>query len=763
MSKGLYFYKLQSPYPEDVTKNCKLTINEVDSNFLNLKDEDIKSADFDRDSKTLILTKNDGEKLIVDLSAAVFDLNADVSCSASGVSFTMTYDGANGIKTVEMNHVITLDMLKQKIEQLIGTDILTKVITDGTLKGYGTLDSPLGLNGTEKTGMYAPVISRIDLTNGGKLPEVAQLGTRYATIEYVNDYGYLYNEAGVDKISSHVADEGRGWRVPSKADWDTLLNLIEPCEYRNHTDAACHRELGMYAGKYLKSECGWLGQPQCDCSITVPITSCTYQPSADDSYVDDTQDYGVPSINMDNPYGIDKYGMAILPTGIAGLDAYGRPQPDGYGAKSVFWTTTHVYGDAEQDRYVKVFDWNKSGVVQEAICPEPYYSVRLVKDYNGSNYFDTEYIDGVPYKTILFPQIRQIWLASNYAKKEGFIDETSGGQTPEVVKVNGGSVDENRKAVFLNEWNGCYWEKKELNEGDTVVVENTCFDEHLGEETTTVCWRDADDVEHCVDVVIPEVAQFDIEYRVFTTGASGTQYACDQDLVNTDYLAIERLLRVVVPMIDQERVNRESADTEIWEALNEEISARTEGDEALSGAVDTEREERIAADEQLQANIDAETARAEQEEARLNYEIESLWSGLTQETARAISAETQLGVDLNLEIERAKEQEGILGERIDAEKERAEEAEQALQDAIDDEYERAKAREDEIEEEVLGEIERAQAAEAEIGGQLLDSSKNPYQMSAAVGKDESNLVLETKDGNEDHFIKIMFDGNFGEI
>ena len=50
MSKGLYYYKLQSPYPEDVTKNCKLTINEIDSNFLSLKDEDIKSAVFDKES-----------------------------------------------------------------------------------------------------------------------------------------------------------------------------------------------------------------------------------------------------------------------------------------------------------------------------------------------------------------------------------------------------------------------------------------------------------------------------------------------------------------------------------------------------------------------------------------------------------------------------------------------------------------------------------------------------------------------------------------
>ena len=66
--KGLYFYKLESPYSEDVTKNCKLAVNEIDSNFLTLKDQDIKSAEFDCEAKTLTLTKNNGEKIQADMS-----------------------------------------------------------------------------------------------------------------------------------------------------------------------------------------------------------------------------------------------------------------------------------------------------------------------------------------------------------------------------------------------------------------------------------------------------------------------------------------------------------------------------------------------------------------------------------------------------------------------------------------------------------------------------------------------------------------------
>ena len=767
MSESLYFYKLVSPYKEDVTKNCKLTINEVDSNFLTLKDFDIKSADFDRESKTLVLTRNNGEKLIVLLDDIPYDLNIDANCTESGVTLSVYYDGKNGVKQFKIDNLITLDMLRSKIEELIGTDILTKVITDGTLKGYGTLDSPLGLNGTEKTGMYAPVIARIDLTDGGQLPEVAKLGTRYATIEYVNDYGYLYNGEGLKKISENIADEGHGWRVPSKQDWDMLLNLIEPCDYRNHNSARCHAELGKLAGKYLKSVCGWVGQPECDCTPTVPITSCTFTiDNGDADYVDMSQggEEDVPQVKPESPSGVDKYGMSILPSGVVTLDGYGRPQAAAYGEKSVMWTTTHVYGDVEQDQYVKVFDWDKGGVVQEAECPSPYYSVRLVKDYDGSNYFDTEYIDGIPYKTILFPEIRQIWLASNYAKKEGFVQYEEGGAIPEVVEVNNGEVIEKRKAVFLNEWNGCYWEKKELGEGDTVVVENTCFDVNNGEVTTNVCWYDATGIEHCCEVVIPDVAQYNIEYRVFTTGGTG-QHACDQDLVNTDYLTIERLLRIIVPMLEQEREERISADTEIWneidninDRIDEEISARTEADNELWDALNEEISARTEGDDELWEALSAET------EARIENDNE-LWDALSKEISRAISAETALDVKINDEIERAQEAERILDEKISAETAARIEEDERLDDRIDDEIARAKEREDEIELKLDEEIERAKAREDEIDGQLIDASEpnNPYTMTAAVGKDEFNMVLKSKDGNEDHFIKIKFDGNFGEI
>lgn len=761
MSKGLYYYKLQSPYPEDVTKNCKLTINEIDSNFLSLKDEDIKSAVFDKESKAVILTRNDGDTIAVDLSDATYNLNVDKDCTDSGVTLTITFDGKNGQESFTINNIVTADTFKNVIEN----NVLSKVITDGTLKGDGTVTAPLGINGTEKTGVLAPVKEVIDLTNGRKLPTAAKKGTRYLTIEYINDYGYLYNVAALSKISNAAKADGKGWRVPSKADWDALLNSIEPCSYANHETASCHAELGRYAGKYLKSECGWVGQEDCSCTSTKPMNGCEL-PSTDNSYVD-AGDSTVPSQTIDTPKGIDKYGFGILPSGFAMLDGYNRPTFNEYKSTAIFWTTSHVYGDENQDIYVKKFDWNKSGVMQEAQCPTHYLSVRLVKDYDGSNYFDTEYIDGVAYKTVLMSKSKQVWLASNYAKKEGFIKYTEGGEVPEVVDVNNGLVRDNRKVMFINEWNGDYWEKRPMNEGETVIVEDNCSMSGSS-EVKTICWSNENGEKECVDVEIPTVVQNNLSYRVYTTEN------CDQALVNVDDLAIERILNTIIPIIENERKERLESESEIRLAISAETQARISGDTELSGRLELEESNRNTADTNLWAEINNEklarvsgdtelsirineevSARTEADNAikekinslsgDTNASLEAIRAAISAETKARQDADADLDTKLNGEVDRAKEAEKGLHEEIVAETERATQVENSLSTRIDDE------------------VSRATSKENEINNQLVDTSKSPFTMSIASGKDVPNIVIPSKDNLDSHAIKIVLDSNFGEI
>ena len=408
MSKGLYFYKLVSPYEEDVTKNCKLTVNEIDSNFLNLKDYDIEKAELDEENLSVVLTRKNGEKLVVDLtpilSGSVYDLeviyeNLSGDCRGSNVyvSYNMlTEEGDMVTIKVPIKGLVTTDNIKE----VLG-DEHKKVVSDETLSGDGTMSSPIGISKTE---LNRPVIKEIDMTVGETLPENPKIGDRYVTKEYVSDYGYLYDyERGVTSIKEMLELDGRGWRIPTKEDWDCLLNSLEPCEYRNHNSAACHEWLGKYAGKKLKSTCGWSCCPQedCTCQNTIPYPGqvCEHENVNvedevidDETYIDDetlNTDVEPQEIEIPDYCGTDELGFRVLPSGIVS----DRGSYQYFGQMGGFWTDSHIqlcapYGGVsidDQDIYVKEFDCQKTGVYQKAICPQAYYSIRLVKDFTGDN------------------------------------------------------------------------------------------------------------------------------------------------------------------------------------------------------------------------------------------------------------------------------------------------------------------------------------------------------------------------------------------
>lgn len=726
MAESLFFYKLISPYvdeqgkPVDVTKNCKLTINEIDSNFLTLKDYDIKTAEFVRgeDCKksdgTLVLTRNNGDKLIVPLDVSVcenrnltYDLNVDVTeCGKSGSTLTISYKDDSGETSVTLDNIITADNLID----VIGSDILTKVISDDTLVGLGTMRYPLGLASIEKTGMLAPAKDVLDLTYGGQLPPYDEKGARYVTKESVSDYGYLYNGAGVEKIKKmldkiytdneivkEVGSRDNYWRVPSKEDWDKMLNSIEPCKYRNHAKADCHVELGKLAGKFLKSNCGCKGgkypQSGCTCSSNSLNNGCFYVDDDiqgdmiyDDYMFDNTDD--IPNEKKINPTGVDKYGMKILPSGVSSF-INNEPRPSGFGEMSTFWTTSHIYNDPTQDIYLKVFKCDMSGVYQSAECPDPYYSVRLVKDYDGSNYRENEYIDGVLYKCVLFPESGQIWLARNFANTEGFIgyDEiTSEYPTPDYLAPNNGfEIDDKRTEMFINEFNGRNWEKKVMAEGTTIVIQKpscpvgSSFDYEwvddegnphdisvdISGDTVTYTWIDSEGVTQIYTIDIEFASQENLEYRVFV------DENCEKYLKNVNDLIVERILNIIIPLIDKERNDREKAD------------------DALSGAIDD------LAD--VVESISGDVADLRDDVDELSGKVETL-----------------------------------SGEVID------------LREDLDEE------------------IIRAMEAEEEISGLTIVTTED-YILSASTVDGNYNLVLPSKDGNPDHFIKIKFDGNFGEF
>lgn len=610
--KGLYYYKLSSPYSDDITKNCKLTVNEIDSNFLNLKHVDVKSFELRDDD--LVITRNNGDELIVDLtpilSGSVYDLEVDVFNPTSGCEGMDVYvkydivdeDGNKVTKTVPIKGIVT----KDNIDDVLGGGLLKKVVSDGTLDGNGTLASPLGI---AKTELNRPAVKLIKITSGETLPETHTEGTRYITEEFVSEFGMLYNYEAVENIAADLAEKSNGWRIPTKADWDCLLNSIEPCEYRNHDNGNCHICLGKYAGSKLKSACGWEGEPDCECKNTRPLVGRTCEGDVsglteeDDEYVDDSS--AVTEVTADY-VGTDDFGMKILPTGYGDVE---RHTPY-FKEKTIFWTSTHVYNDIGQDVYVKEFDWDKSCVIQEALCPDMYLSLRLVKDFDGENHFPTETILDNNYNTILFEDCGTIWTASNFGSDK--YKTSKDGKRVTGININNGYNPYGRIVYFVNVWDGKEWKKRQLVEGESITIM----------EGNPTC-------------------QYNVDYRVYSDDG------CNQVLVNADDAIVERVLDELMPLLDDEREARISGDTELWKALSAETSARTEADsaltdalveleETLTSAITAERTRAISAETEIRDELNAEIERATTEDQELWETIDSI-SGSVSEISSSIT------------------------------------------------------------------------------------------------------------------------------
>ena len=720
---GLYYYKLVSEYPEDVTKNCKLTIQEIDHDLKTLKDFHIKSAELDEGNKSVILTRNNGDKLVVDLSpilsGAVYDLEVvydkhpEESGACKGANVYVTYSILENDIKIAKNVPITGLVTADNINDVLGGGLLSRVISDGSLTGEGTLDSPLGISPTEKN---RPAVALIDKTIGEELPETFTRGTRYITKEYTSEFGYLYNYYAVEQIQEKLDAEGKGWRVPTKADWDCLLNSIEPCDYRDHDSAMCHQILGKYAGKKLKSSCGWLGQEDCECKITKPLTGqyC----SDDEPLTGDTGNTDFDPVDPDDEIpdtvqlecsGTDDFGMRILPTGYGDGGEYNAMY---FNKRTVFWTSTHIYNDLGQDLYVKEFDYDVCGVVQEAQCPDALFSLRLVKDYTGGNHFETETIDGDNYNTILFPDCGAVWTASNFAGTNYPHAEANMNQNPY-----------KRVKYYINVWNGKEWEKRALSEGETVVI--------------------MEGNAHC---------QYNIEYRVYM------EDDCNQILVNTDDIVVERVLDRVIPLIDEEREERIAAD------------------EALSGAIDTEREERIsadtqeraeriAADEILQQEIEAEALRAQNVEGQL-------WTAINNEATAREQVDQQLWAAINAEASARTDVDNQLWNAINNEATTRETIDNQQWAVINKNREDMELVDGQLWDAINSEIARANAEEERIECQIIDNPADPLneETETATGEDvfgvksyilhaTGGMTLYSKCGTND--IPVRLDADFG--
>ena len=743
---GITYFKLNSPYDGDVTKNCALTGAEVDNNFFTLEGRDVKSVEL-KDDKIVINLMN-GDKLTTDKITQ--DCIKDLS---------VNFDEVNGILTITQNG-ITQTITGFATNYNIGDAISV----DGTLAGNGLAKSPVGISPVHKTGQYRPVKQIVKVIEGEKLPKKPYLfpGDRYLTIEKINEFGYLYNYEGLKKIACKLKESCSDWRIPSKQDWDDMLDAVEPCEeFRNHTDARSNKFLGKFAGKLLKSKEYWKKEDSypCDpCDCDGDSGTCIDYSDGDNCccgkhipcHPDYCGEWGkCHHRHRKDNMGLDKYGFRVVPAG------YANEAKDYlyFKERAYFWTASN---QEYRDAYIKAFAYDRSKVLQDIFATDNYLSVRLVKNFDGDNYNEREDILGGTYSTVLMPSVahgKSIWTSVNISLAECACD-----CCVKYVLPNNGEGMEYTKKYFINEWTGKEWLRKELADGESVVVLNEVIDQ--GET------GDDDDC-HCGCNTVVYNKNY-TEYRVV-----------DGELVDVAKLIYDNVMQVVQPKID--RLNNEVED--LTERLDAEIERSTQADTQHESAINMLNERMDTAEENIQTlteGLAQEKAEREAKDAELDERlttaeenIQTLTEGLAQEKAereakdaeleQAIADEAAEREAKDVELEQAIADEKAEREAKDAELEQAIADEKAEREAKDAELEQAiadeaaarEAKDVELEQAIADEKAEREAKDTELEGMMLTQEGTEFDSENGV------LTLKSKDGTND--IQVQFNFNFGNF
>ena len=591
----LILYQAKSPYAGDVTKNCALTGKEVDNNFLNLKGEDIETIYLDEESKKLTFTRF--KNGLRNCNGETIDAKIEVDLTA--LEYVTGYKYEDGVIKILYSNGKTTEMTIEAFGMAVATD--------STISGNGSKSKPLSISQAMRTGQYQPVYGVIDLTNGGALPTDAANGEGYVTKELKSDFGMFYTSDQALLVQGLLSLENSEWRVPTKKDWDTLLNYLEECDrYKNHSlrsendiDAR-GMKLGYLAGFKAKS----LDTPEADYWISGGTTNGDV--------------------------------LRIYPTGSfsALSGAY-----SGFGKHAQFWSLTE--GDVScRNFYSKKFIDCVGTVTQIEEMPAAKLSIRLVKNFLGDNYQQFEEIHGRVYETKLFAseseECNQVWTMVNID-----ISDPDRDLLPTPMPEDATTAITATDAYYINRWNGHSWDKHEMVEGDCVVIVPNGNCAEMAEyrlECGELVNRDAfwqnkiDEMQDKIDEISGSTQEIRTDIDELIDKTQELSDRLDQEILDResgdteiwDTMGPGFTGATITDVLAGEIEDRIAGDDALWDALNEEISARTEGDEALQEAIDAEASARTAADEILQDNIDAEASARTAADEYLQEEIDEL-------------------------------------------------------------------------------------------------------------------------------------------
>ena len=736
MIDGITYFRKNSPYPGDVTKNCALDGVEVDNNFFVLEGRDIKTL------------RVEGSDIVVELQNGKVMRSVDALKDVTDLKHTavseLEFDKESGVLRFMRNG-----------EQVAITGFATELNTgvtvavDESLKGNGLAATPVSISPMFKTGQYEPVKKFISVVNGESIPtcETPIVGDRYLTKEYVSVYGMLYNYEAVKKIACNLNKANSPWRIPTKEDWDDMLNAVEPCQKnRDHNSATANKYLGAWAGKLLKSTDLWLHSSTIDpCGndtcINYDTVSCGNSGNGCEStYCGKVCDNSCGccdcgNMGCDNG-GLDAFGFHIVPAGYA---------DDGrnfvfFGERAYFWTATNSNCE---NVYVKRFEHNKNSVYQNVIASQNYLSLRLIKDYNGHNYHESEKILSDQYPTVMMPSVKNghsIWTSVNVSLGCGC------GR----IEPNNGLALAHTTKFYLNEWDGKEWLRNELKDGESVVIKKAPNGQ------TNAEYRLSDGKLINVAQITYEAVINDINPKLDELGTkidNEINRSIDKDTMIEDTINNELRPNITKNSNDIATVNTNlvSAIDNINEAIKTVNDNLVDAVNTINGGIATEIQERKDADEEIKATLDQEVERATAKEAELENKIEqhqTVSNERYQELKGLINTNKDSIDNLSTDLDATKTDLNKTKQVLtDFGKETAKAFEQINQ-VITDGF-------NTINGGIATEIQERKDADEEIKATILTEEGTSFDTNSGV------LTLKSKGGTND--IKVQFSMNFGEF
>ena len=606
---GVIYYKLDADtngYLGDITKNCGLRGEEIDGNFNFLRGSDIEKVNFDENGN-MHITKFNGEVL-----------TANKIVNPDEHKYNFEYDSNNGILTIVTPEGEEIKLTGFMVESDIKYEDFipqANVYHDFSLQGKGTKEEPLHLSNVCKTGRYKPAIKLIDTTlidENGKhyaLPtENIAKYDRYVTKEQNSLFGKLYPLSGVKAIQKRLKEINSEWRVPSKEEWDLLLNTID-CYNPEHDKKGSNVYLGENAGAILKSTAYW-------------------------------REYN------GKLYSDDTYGFTIYPVGYAsnrGKDYYGS-----FGETSVFWTSTEE--DSYNDMYVKMFDYKEPRVGQNTWGEECYLSLRLVKDYDFNNPFeDAEDIDGLTVNCVHIPGQPLIWTKENI----GFSQAEYKGFSPE--KWDEYSNDMAQYRFFVNEWDGHRWIKHEIREGEGIIIhENEKGNKHEWILVNGVLTDSADIIKNelssQLDNITESINELDIKIQNEATERNNqiqNEATERNNQIQNEAIEREGADTILDAKIQDEVIAREGADTALDAKIQDEATIRNNADTALDAKIQDEATARNDADTALNETINTTKEQLQEQINRNKVEAEDTTIVVTTNNESDIAIPTTIKVKLD--------------------------------------------------------------------------------------------------------------------